>query len=92
MESEYIALNAAGKEAMWLKQLFKDVTGHTIILELFEDNQSTIKSTQNFIHSESILYALLRTLSNSCAASAKPNHRLTCSIPALLNAFHLCSS
>lgn len=52
MEAEYIALNTAGKEGIWLRKLEKDVIGKNHQLEILEDNQSTIKTAQNFIHND----------------------------------------
>ena len=43
MEAEYIALNAAGKESMWLKKLENEV-GYR--------SQPIIKTAQNFIHND----------------------------------------
>jgi hypothetical protein len=52
MESEYIGLSEAGKEAKWLRKLqaeiFPTISTPTII---YEDNQSAIKLTANPLHS-----------------------------------------
>ncbi len=51
MEAEYIALAEAGKEALWIRKLqseiFPNVKNPT---KIFEDNQSTIKLSNNPIH------------------------------------------
>eukprot|EP01127_Copromyxa_protea_P008684 TRINITY_DN199_c0_g1_i24.p1 TRINITY_DN199_c0_g1~~TRINITY_DN199_c0_g1_i24.p1 ORF type:complete len:296 (+),score=39.86 TRINITY_DN199_c0_g1_i24:547-1434(+) len=52
MEAEYIALTSTCKEAMWLRQLNKDVTGIEIPMTILEDNQSTIKLASNHIHND----------------------------------------
>ena len=52
MESEYIGLSEAGKEAKWLRKLqaeiFPTISTPTVN---YEDNQSTIKLTANPLHS-----------------------------------------
>ena len=46
-EAEYVALAAAAQEAVWLKQLNKDLTGKGEPVMLYEDNQSAIPMAKN---------------------------------------------
>ena len=53
MEAEYIAITAAIKEAKWLAKLEEEL----IVLKpkkmiIYEDNQSTIKTAKNEIHTD----------------------------------------
>jgi hypothetical protein len=52
MEAEYIALTAAIKEAKWLVKLEEELMLKTKKMVIFEDNQSTIKTAKNEIHTE----------------------------------------
>jgi hypothetical protein len=52
MESEYIALAAAVKEALWLKKLEEELENETNQIQIYEDNQSTIKTSKDTIHND----------------------------------------
>jgi len=47
-ESEYIPLSSASQEAVWLRQLFRDIKGDCVArITVMEDNQGTIAMTNN---------------------------------------------
>jgi hypothetical protein len=52
MEAEYIAITAAIKEAQWLAKLEEELMMKQKKMVIFEDNQSTIKTAKNEIHTE----------------------------------------
>jgi len=52
MEAEYISLSSTAKEGIWLKKLETDLNINETTLEIKEDNQSTIKTAQEFIHND----------------------------------------
>jgi hypothetical protein len=54
MEAEYIAITAAIKEAKWLAKLEEELLLKTkkTKMTIFEDNQSTIKTAKNEIHTD----------------------------------------
>jgi hypothetical protein len=52
MEAEYIAITAAIKEAKWLAKLEQELMLKTKKMIIYEDNQSTIKTAKNEIHTE----------------------------------------
>ena len=67
-EAEYVALSAAAQEAIWLQQLYSELTNSNIReTEVFEDNQSTICLAKNHqVHGKSkhieIKYHFIREL------------------------------
>ena len=49
-EAEYIAACAASKEAVWLRKLLADLSGHQVdVTVIFCDNQSCIKLSENSV-------------------------------------------
>ena len=52
MEAEYIAITAAIKEAKWLAKLEEELMLKSKKMIIFEDNQSTIKTAKNEIHTD----------------------------------------
>ena len=48
-EAEYVALSTTCKESLWLSRLEREFIARTTGMTLFEDNQSTIKLTNNNI-------------------------------------------
>ena len=54
MESEYVALNDAAKEGLFLKQLINEQnpTNQRKPMIIYEDNQSAIKTAENRIHND----------------------------------------
>ena len=52
MEAEYIALAAAVRESNWIDKLQTDLQVKGMSTIIFEDNQSTIKTSKNEIHSD----------------------------------------
>jgi hypothetical protein len=52
MEAEYIAITAAIKEAKWLAKLEEELMLKSKRMMIFEDNQSTIKTAKNEIHTD----------------------------------------
>ena len=46
-EAEYIAMAAAVREALWLRQLLKDLAMGVDTVDIFADNQSAIKLVKN---------------------------------------------
>ena len=46
-EAEYIAIAAAVREALWLRQLLKDLSMGVDTVDIFADNQSAIKLVKN---------------------------------------------
>jgi hypothetical protein len=52
MEAEYIAITAAIKEAKWLAKLEEELMLKTKKMIIYEDNQSTIKTAKNEIHTD----------------------------------------
>jgi hypothetical protein len=52
MEAEYIALTDAVKEGMWLKKFEMEFDQEKTILQVYEDNQSAIKTAKNRVHSD----------------------------------------
>jgi len=51
-ESEYVALCLASQEAVWLRRLVSELCDNSVICEpivIFEDNQSTISISKNYI-------------------------------------------
>ena len=52
MEAEYIALTSAIKELMWLAKIEQDLKIVPQKMIIFEDNQSTIKTAKNEIHTD----------------------------------------
>jgi hypothetical protein len=53
-ESEYMALSSAAREAIWLSKLFGSLTPteEALVIEIMEDNKSTISLTRNPIISD----------------------------------------
>lgn len=47
LEAEYIACSEATREARWLIQLHKDVTGQTIQPTIYCDNQGVLKTLES---------------------------------------------
>jgi hypothetical protein len=52
MEAEYIALTSTMKEAIWLIKIQNDLKVKRTKMKIYEDNQSTIKTAKNEIHTE----------------------------------------
>jgi hypothetical protein len=52
MEAEYIAITAAIKEAKWLAKLEEELMIKPKKMIIYEDNQSTIKTAKNEIHTD----------------------------------------
>ena len=51
IEAEYIGSSKASQEALWLKQLLKELHHpQDSSTTIFCDNQSTIKLTKNLVH------------------------------------------
>ncbi len=52
MEAEFVALASATKEALWIKKLNNELMNENMPVEIKEDNQSCIKFSHDFIHSD----------------------------------------
>ena len=71
MESEYIGLSEAGKEAQWLRKLEVEIfPSRSLPTVIYEDNQSAIKLSDNPLHSNrskhiSVRYHSIRELVKS---------------------------
>ena len=101
-EAEYMAINEACKEAVWLKSLFAELCGDDSYIQLFSDSQSAIYLSKDQMFHErtkhiDIKYRYVRHVVTEgklkvCKISTHDNPSDMMTKPILIARFELCSS
>ncbi|KAK1681900.1 hypothetical protein QYE76_042748 [Lolium multiflorum] len=101
-EAEYIAINEAGKESVWLKGLYAELCGDDSCINLFSDSQSAICLTKDQMFHErtkhiDIKYHYIRDIVAQgklkvCKISTHDNPADMMTKPVSVSKFELCSS
>ena len=101
-EAEYIAISEAGKELIWLKGLFAELSGGDSCIKLFSDSQSAICLTKDQMFHErtkhiDIKYHFIRDQIEKgklkvCKISTHDNLADMLTKPVPVAKFELCSS
>jgi hypothetical protein len=101
-EAEYIAINEAGKESVWLKGLYAELCGDDSCINLFSDSQSAIYLTKDQMFHErtkhiDIKYHYIRDIVAQgklkvCKISTHDNPADIMTKPVHVSKFEFCSS